>query len=922
MNRREPHAIMAAAVAAVALALAFLVPLASADNVTRAASPKSFLLRDHHTTTTTTMLELPSRVFRGMERAFASDMAAAPANGTTEAVARVREASFDSGFEAVRDVIEAEGDLAPVHWLNPPLHSFAGRTGSALPDDDPKRWILHFRENATEEEVEAFCERAASRRPNGEGCGGECWEEPAGRTVFFRLREPDDLHRCRRELGSKLEWLEREMKSYTMDTLAHTMQSRLRIQRVSSRLWGLDRIDQDGLPLDRTFHVTATGRGVHLYVLDTGIRYSHVDFAGRIANGIDMIDGDWDPWDNYGHGTHIAGTAAGTKFGVAKDAIIHPVRVLGDDGSGAWSGIIKGLNWIANNHQKPAAAVLSLGGHKSWSVNRAVQSLIDQGVTVVVAAGNSHKDACEFSPASVPAAITVSATDRNDVISSFANYGECVDIFAPGTDIMSTWNGKDHDTSLSSGTSMACPHVLGAVALHLENHPDATPAEVRQAILSSATQAEIGGLPRGTTKRMLNVADLPCAEVRDCVPGPWMEWESCPANTCGPRFQRRRRGVQERQRCGGRACVLEEERYCGEGPRCPESAMAAQAFSSEAAFDMEYKTILYSVFSDNAYSACLQEGKPLPESPKEGKWRSLDLADDSAAYVDVVGRTGKKVRFYGKDYRGVWVGSNGYITFDGPDEGSKAGWDEHFSRPRISMLFADLKPNLKPGSVKYAFRPEVRPNKLVVTFDHLHDYCAWYGCYGSNTAQAVLYLSGPRRGDVVLSYRSISTASAPILVGLSPGGRDNDFRPKRLSSLNGTCVARMDDRKTGGLLVSSIFEQKVRTRRERTKVAFSEKVDWEDLTFSLFFFFFAYVPQNKVTTSAVEGQAGCEVGEWSDWSECDKPCGGGTRFRTREVDTTSTAGMVSCPARREEEQCNEEECLRTCEFFGLPCGAP
>lgn len=126
--------------------------------------------------------------------------------------------------------------------------------------------------------------------------------------------------------------------------------------------------------------------------------------------------------------------------------MIHPVRVLGSDGSGAWSGIIKGLNWIAANHEKPAAAVLSLGGHKSWSVNSAVQGLISAGITVVVAAGNSHKDACGFSPASVPTAITVSATDRYDHISSFANYGSCVDIFAPGTDIMSTWHRKDYDT--------------------------------------------------------------------------------------------------------------------------------------------------------------------------------------------------------------------------------------------------------------------------------------------------------------------------------------------------------------------------------------------------------------------------------------------------------------------------------------------
>ncbi|QDZ22778.1 serine protease [Chloropicon primus] len=793
--------------------------------------------------------------------------------------------NFDEDFEEVSDVMEGTEGLAPVHWMNPPIHSFAGRGGGPLPDNDAGRWILKFRSEVGLEEVERICDGLKGPDKTLD-CRGECWDTSASSLdgiVFFRAEGEEELMRCREVLGDKLEFIEREMKSYTMDTLARTMGSGMRVQQVSSRLWGLDRIDQSYLPLDRAFHVTATGKGVHLYVLDTGIRYSHVDFAGRVADGIDIIDGDWDPWDEYGHGTHIAGTAAGRKFGVAKDAIIHPVRVLGSDGSGAWSGIIKGLNWIAMNHKKPAAAVLSLGGHKSWSVNRAVQALIDAGVTVVVAAGNSHKDACGFSPASVPTAITVSATDRSDHISSFANYGSCVDIFAPGTDIMSTWNRKDYDTSLSSGTSMACPHVLGAVALHLENHPTDTPAQVRRTLMKAASTIKIGGNPKGTTSRFLNIADLPCAEVRDCVPGPWLEWDSCPTDTCGARFQKRRRNIQERQRCGGDPCVLEEERYCGEGPKCPASAHASQMFASESAFDLEYKTIRYKVFSENAYSTCLVEGKPLAESVKAGDWTKLDLEDDSAAYIDVVGKTGKKVKLFGVEYPGLWVGSNGYITFEEPDNVRKATWEDHHGKARISVLFTDLKPELKSGSVKY----RIFSDRVAVTWDHLHDYCTWYGCFGSNTGQAVLWFDGGRRGDVVLSYRSISTASSPIIVGLSSGREVDGARlMPALSSLNGTCVPAM--RGGEGIRVSSIFAPR---------------------------------------TSSVSSGGGCKVGEWSEWSECDKPCGGGTRKRTRKVLNTAGRGMnseggVSCPAREEVEDCNEEECLRTCEFFGLPCSSP
>jgi len=821
------------------------------------------------------------------------------------------EASAGDLAEAVEETDEAEG-LPPIHWPTPPhpVHSFGRQQGSLVPDDSVDRWIFKFKDNITEEEIRSICSSEAEgiartlgsdsstesglesnnatavSSSSAQSCLGDCWDlSVAGNNIVFYKSSLEDVRACREILGDKLEFIEREMKSFTMDSIStesNTMEAK--VESVSSRLWGLDRIDQTNLPLDRKFHLSATGKGVHLYILDTGLRYSHVDFVGRVRDGIDFIDDDWDPWDEYGHGTHITGTAAGTTYGVAKEAWIHPVRVLGDDGSGAWSGIIKGLDWIAKNHKRPAAAVLSLGGHKSWSVNRAVEGLIRAGVTVVVAAGNSHKDACTFSPASVDTAITVASTNRRDHISSFSNYGPCVDIFAPGSEILSTWNGKDYDTSTSSGTSMACPHVLGAAALHLENHPYADPAEVKGAILQAASHVQINGNDHDSPNMMLNIADLPCEDRTDCEPGRWGKWNECPTNTCGARFQKRYRDIVERQRCGGRPCVLEEEQYCGEGPTCPAMMHATQLFTSAATFDLEYKTILFKVFADNAYSACILDGvEPLAESAEDISWETIQLDDDSSTFIDLVGKTGRKVTFYGAEHDGLWVSSNGYITFGEPDNDHDPSLASHFSKARLSLLYSDLRPDLGSGTVTYALLPPSNPNRIAVTYDHLNDYCTWWGCYGSNTAQAVIYFEGEKKGDIVLSYRSISTASKPIIVGLSPGFMPGQFTESSFSSLTGTCSNPLNLREP--IRVSSKPVATMRTSEAQTSL--------------------------------------CKVGEWSEWSECSKPCGGGTRSRTRDVtlpgnyrgDSYSNGSV--CPAKEEEEECNDHPCLSTCNFFGL-----
>ncbi|WGY03392.1 S8 family peptidase [Nocardioides sp. QY071] len=257
--------------------------------------------------------------------------------------------------------------------------------------------------------------------------------------------------------------------------------------------WGQDRVDQRNLPLDNAYSWTSSGSGVDAYVVDTGIQLDHPDLGGRAVSGTDTVDGDADASDCNGHGTHVAGTIGGTSKGLAKQARLVAVRVLDCGGSGATSGVIAGLDWVVANHQpgRPAVANMSLGGGASTALDSAVKRVVADGVTMAVAAGNENSDSCTKSPARVPEALTVAASDRADARAGFSNRGTCVDLFAPGVDITSDWLASG--TNTISGTSMATPHVTGAAALYLSAHPTATPAQVATGVLGATTKNKITG---------------------------------------------------------------------------------------------------------------------------------------------------------------------------------------------------------------------------------------------------------------------------------------------------------------------------------------------------------------------------------------------------------------------------------------------
>jgi len=293
--------------------------------------------------------------------------------------------------------------------------------------------------------------------------------------------------------------------------------------------WGLDRIDDKDLPLDGSYNPTFgnRGAGVTAYVIDTGILASHIEFEGRATQVFNSAGGP--NTDCHGHGTHVAGTIGGKTYGVATKSKLVGVKVLSCTGGGTYSGVIAGINWVQKNAKKPATANLSLGGGKSASVNNAIKSLVNSGVTTVVAAGNSNRNACSYSPASEPSAITVASTTSGDTRSSFSNWGSCVDIFAPGSSIKSPWIGSNSATRTISGTSMASPHVCGAVALYLGQDSNLSPTAVASKLLADSVTNTISNTGPGTPNRMLFVGGVGYFAIKNSQSGMVLD---IPAGNC------------------------------------------------------------------------------------------------------------------------------------------------------------------------------------------------------------------------------------------------------------------------------------------------------------------------------------------------------------------------------------------------------
>ncbi|HEX7242441.1 MAG TPA: S8 family peptidase [Longimicrobiaceae bacterium] len=374
---------------------------------------------------------------------------------------------FCLGLAACSDTPSAP-DLAPV--AAPASERQAGRAGEPIPD----RYVVVFKEGVRD--APGLSRQLAAAH------GGTVHHTYQHALKGFAATLP----------AAAAEALKRN------PNVAYVEQDRLvGVAQVGS--WGLDRVDQRDLPLNGVYNYPTLALDVTAYVIDTGIHTSHWQFGNRASVGYDALGGNGQ--DCSGHGTHVAGTIGSSDYGVAKGVNLVAVRVLPCSGPGPSSNVIAGIDWVRYNHATPAVANLSLGGGALQAMDDAIQNLVSSGVTVVVAAGNASDNACYYSPARAPAALTVGATNRYDQQASFSNYGSCVDLYAPGEGITSTWLSSG--TNTINGTSMAAPHVAGAAAMYLQKNPSASPAAVGSALLTHATTNRLSALGASSPNRLL-----------------------------------------------------------------------------------------------------------------------------------------------------------------------------------------------------------------------------------------------------------------------------------------------------------------------------------------------------------------------------------------------------------------------------------
>jgi len=384
-----------------------------------------------------------------------------------------------------------------------------------------QEWVVMMKPGTSDAQIQSIC------KTNKNGCN--LAGHPSGGVPFIEMRASEqDLEAVLQSAGGAAKYVE-------PDTEVH-MIPEIEADDVEAATWGLNRIgaDQRG----------RAGAGATVFVLDTGVRSSHQEFSGRASSALDMTVGDPRECngdvscaaDRQGHGTHCAGTAAGESYGVAPSAAVKSVKVLSDQGSGSWSWSYYALDWLATNPTRPAVASMSLGGSGTQqAMADAVDAAVNAGVVVVVAGGNSNSDACRFSPAFVPSAITVGSTTSLDARSSFSNYGSCTNIWAPGSSVVSASHTSDTGSRSLSGTSMACPHVSGGAALVLEADPSKKSSAVLQELLSTAVRDVLTGLRTGDTNALLYVGEGGAPPTPTLAPTPVPPPSVCPsATSTGP----------------------------------------------------------------------------------------------------------------------------------------------------------------------------------------------------------------------------------------------------------------------------------------------------------------------------------------------------------------------------------------------------